>query len=187
MTVLMSQLWLAILAAGVLCWIASAIIHMLLKYHNADYSELPNEAEVSAALGSSSPAPAQYTLPYCADMKQMGEESMQKKFADGPVAMISVMPKGMPPMGKLLGLQLLYFILGSALIAYLASMAIPASSEYMVVFRFVFVAAFIAYGWGQVPFSIWLGQPWSNCVRYFLDALIYAAVSAGVFAWLWPG
>ena len=186
MTVLISQLWLVILVAGVLCWLASALIHMLLKYHNADYSELPNEPEVIAALGAKKPAPALYTLPYCKDMKQMGEESMQKKFAAGPVAMIAVMPNGMPPMGKLLGLQVLFFIIGSALIAYLATLVIPAGSEYMTVFRFAFVAAFLTYGWAQVPYSIWMGQPWSNCFRYFLDALIYAAITAGAFAWLWP-
>lgn len=186
MTVLISQLWLAIILAGVLCWFASALIHMVLKYHNADYAALPNEAQVSAALGANSPAPALYHLPYCSDMKEMGEASMQKKFADGPVAMISVMPNGMPPMGKLLGLQILFFIVSSILIAYLTTLAIPAGSEYMTVFQFVFIAAFLAYGWAQVPYSIWLGQPWSNCLRYFLDAAIYAAISAGTLAWLWP-
>jgi len=48
-------------------------------------------------------------MPHCADMKTMGEESMQKKFAAGPVAMISVTPNGMPPMGKLLTQQILFF------------------------------------------------------------------------------
>jgi len=65
-------------------------------------------------------------------------------------------------------------------------LTIPAGSEYMAVFQFVFIASFLAYGWAQVPYSIWLGQPWSNCLRYFLDAAIYAAISAGTFAWLWP-
>jgi len=115
MTVLMSQLWLAILLTGALCWVASALIHMLFKYHSADYSELPNEPEVSIALGAKSPSPALYTLPHCKDTKQMGEESMQKKFANGPVAMISVLPNGTPPIGKLLSMQFVFFVIGSAL------------------------------------------------------------------------
>ena len=94
---------------------------MLIKYHNSDYSELSNESEVLAALGASKPKPALYTLPHCADMKMMGEESIQKKFNDGPVAMISVLPNGMPPMGKLLGQQVAHFLLGSVLLAYLAT------------------------------------------------------------------
>lgn len=186
MPVSISELWLAILLAGIFCWIASALIHMLIKYHNADYKELSNEGEVSAALGAGSPAPALYTLPHCTDMKEMGEESMQKKFNDGPVAMIAVMPNGMPPMGKLLGQQVLHFLLGSCLIAYLATLSLAGGSEYMSVFRWVFVASFLTYGWAQIPYSIWMGQPWSNCVRFLIDALIYAVVTAGTFAWLWP-
>ena len=63
MTVLISQLWLAILVTGILCWLASSLIHMLLKYHNADYSQLANEAEVSAALGAKRPHPRFTTCP----------------------------------------------------------------------------------------------------------------------------
>lgn len=186
MSVTLSQLWLMVLVAGALCWIASALIHMLFKYHNADYAALPNEADVAATLNKTKLNPAFYSLTFCKDMSEMSQDSMQKKFADGPVAMLTIFPNGMPPMGKLLTQQLLYFILGSALIAYVTSMAIPVAADYMVVFRLVFVVAFLAYVWGQIPHSIWLGIPWSNCLRYALDAVIFASITAGVFAWLWP-
>ncbi|GAA6139117.1 hypothetical protein NBRC116583_28640 [Arenicella sp. 4NH20-0111] len=186
MMVSVTSLWLPILLAGVMCWFASALIHMLIKYHNSDYSELDNEQEVMQALGSRSPKPALYTVPYCADMKDMGSESMQKKFSDGPVAMISILPSGLPAMGKLLSQQVVFFLIGSVMIGVLASMSLVADADYMSVFKLVFLASFLTYGWAQVPYSIWMGQPWSNCVRYLIDALIYAGVTAGVFAWLWP-
>jgi hypothetical protein len=184
MSVSVSELWLIILVAGALCWVASALIHMLLKYHNSDYSQMENESQVSAAMGS--PKPALYTMPYCAEMKEMGEESMQRKFKEGPVAMITVMPNGLPAMGKMLGQQIAFFVVGAALLAYLCTLSLVASADYLQVFRYVFVAAFLTYGWAQIPYSIWMGQPWSNCLRYMIDAVIYAAVSAGTFAWLWP-
>lgn len=186
MTVSLSELWLAILLAGLLCWVASALIHMLIKYHNADYKKLPNEEAVSSALADQSPKPALYTLPHCIDMKAMGEEPMQKKFNDGPVAMIAIMPNGMPPMGKLLSQQILFFILGSFLIGYLASISIATNADFMMVFRQVFIASFLTYGWAQIPYSIWMGQPWANCVRFLIDALIYAVVTASTFSMLWP-
>jgi hypothetical protein len=186
MSVSVTELWLAILLAGLLCWVASALIHMLFKYHNADYKALSNEGTVSAALAHKSHVPALYTLPYCSDMKAMGEEPMQKKFKNGPVAMITIMPKGMPPMGKLLTQQIFFFIFGSFLIGYLASISIAVNTDFMVVFRQVFIASFLTYGWAQIPCSIWMGQPWSNCVRYLLDALIYAVVTATTLAFLWP-
>ncbi|WP_223789950.1 hypothetical protein [Marinicella meishanensis] len=186
MSVTLLQLWLPIVLAGVFCWIASAIIHMVLKYHNADYRPLGNEDQVSDAMRAGDPAPGLYSMPYCHDMKDMAEESMQAKFNQGPVAMVTVMNKGMPPMGKLLGQQILFFIVGCLLMAYVATQALPTGADYLVVFRLVMAVGFLTYGWGLLPFSIWYGHPWSNSMRYLLDALIYAAVAAGTFAWLWP-
>ena len=186
MPISISDLWLAILVSGVLCWIASALVHMLLKYHNSDYKKLSNEDQVSMALGEGSPAPGLYTLPHCIDMKEMAEESMQKKFNDGPVAMITVMPSGMPPMGKLMAQQVIFFIFGSLFVGYLTALSLSSETAYMVVFRHGCVASFLTYFWATIPYSIWMGQPWSNCGRYLLDSLIYSSVTAGAFAWLWP-
>ena len=186
MSVALTELWLPILLGGIFCWIASALFHMVIKHHNADYKPLSNEAEVSAALRAGDPKPALYSMPYCKDMKEMGEEAMVNKFNQGPVAMITVFNKGMPPMGKLMLQQILFFIVGCLLMAYIATLALPAGSDYMAVFRLLMVTGFLTFGWGLIPFSIWYGHPWSNTLRYLIDALIYGAVAAGTFAWLWP-
>ncbi len=186
MSVSLMDLWLVILLAGLFCWIASALIHMLIKYHNADMKELNNEDEVSAVLGSGKHAPGLYHTPHCGDMSNMAKPEVQEKFKKGPIAMITIFPNGMPPMGKLLIQQLLFFILVSIFIAYIASISYPMDTDYMTIFRQVFVVAFVAYGMGEIPYSIWYGHPWSNCIRFLIDALIYAAVTAGTFAWLWP-
>lgn len=186
MSVSIFQLWLPVLLGGVFAWVASSIIHMILKYHNHDYNELDNEPDVAAALRKSHPAPGIYTLPHCSDMKEMGDTSVQQKFNDGPVAMISVFPNGLPPMGKLLILQFLYFILACAFIAYLASVVISAGAEYMQVFQYVATVGFLGFGLANIPYSIWYGHPWAVTARFMLDAAIYALVVAGTFAWLWP-
>jgi hypothetical protein len=46
------SLWLPILLSSVLVFIVSAIVHMVLKYHNKDYTRLPNEDAVRAAIRS---------------------------------------------------------------------------------------------------------------------------------------
>lgn len=187
MSVSLMQLWLPILLTGLFCWIASALIHMVVKYHNADYKKLNNEDEVSAAMRSGNHTPGLYHMPHCADMKDMNTEAMQNKMKQGPIAMIAVFENGLPPMGKLLGQQLLFFLLGSVLLAYVATLTLAAGESYMSVFRLVMVTGFLAFGWANIPYSIWFGHPWGNCVRFLIDALIYAAVAAGTFAWLWPG
>ncbi len=186
MSVSLMQLWLPILLSGLFCWMASAIFHMVIKHHNADYKQLENEDQVAEAMNANKPGPGLYNLPYCIDMKDMNDENMIKKFDRGPVAMIAVFNDGMPPMGKLLMQQILFFILGGVLIAYAATLSLAAGADYLEVFRVVMVTGFLAFGWGLIPFSIWMGHPWSNCIRFLIDALFYGAITAGTFAWLWP-
>ena len=186
MSVSLLELWMPILLGTFLAWIASAVIHMVIKYHNSDYLQLANEDEVMDAVRNGSPKIGVHTMPFCIDMNEMKNESMQQKFAKGPVAMLTVFPNGMPPMGKLVGQQILYFLLGGVIVGYCATLALQPGVDYMVVFRFVAATGFLAFGWAVIPFSIWYGHLWSTTAKYLLDALIYGVIFAGCFAWLWP-
>lgn len=186
MGVSLIDLWMPILLGGVLAWVSSALIHMALKYHNSDYRQLANEDDVAASIGRGSPRPGLHSIPFCVDMAKMNEPAMQEKFATGPVAFVTVFPNGMPAMGKLVGQQMLYFLLGCVLIGWCATLALAPGTAYTNVFGFIAPVAFLAFGWAVVPFSIWFGHPWSTTLKYLLDALIYALIVAGTFAWLWP-
>ncbi len=186
MGVSLVDLWMPILLGGVLAWVASALIHMALRYHNSDYLQLPNEDEVAASIRRGAPKPGLHSIPFCADMGKMGEPEMQAKFTNGPVAFVTIFPSGMPAMGKLIGQQLVYFLIGCVLIGWCATLALPPGTLYMNVFAFVAPVGFLAFGWAVVPFSIWYGHAWSTTLKYLLDALIYGLVVAGCFAWLWP-
>ncbi len=186
MSISIMQLWLPILLGGVFCWIASALIHMLLKYHNADYQKLSNEEQVGEALRDGNITPGFYHMPHCTDMKEMQNEAMQEKFNKGPIAMISVFENGIPKMGKLLVQQFIYFIVACTLIAFVAVLSLEPSADFKVVFHFVAIISFLTFGYAVIPYSIWFGHPWAVSLRYLLDALIYAAVVGATFAWLWP-
>jgi hypothetical protein len=184
MTIL--DLWLPVLLGTILCWIASALIHMALKYHNSDYQELANEDEVRSIVRKGNPSLGVHAVPYCVDMAKMNDEAMQNKFKEGPVAFVTIFENGMPNMGKLVGQQILYFLVGSVLVAYCATLALQPGADYMNVFRIVSAVSFLAFGWAQIPFSIWYGHKWSTSIKYLIDALIYGLLVAGSFAWLWP-
>lgn len=184
--VTIAQLWIPIVGGGLLAWVASGLIHMVVKYHNSDYRQLANEDEVAAALAAGSPEPGLYTIPHCADMSQMNDEAMQRKFTEGPVAFVTVFPKGLPKMGKLMGQQVAHFIVGFAIIGWCATLALQPGAEYMTVFQFVAVVGFLTFGWAQIPMSIWYGHLWSTTFKFLVDAAIYALLAAGLFAWLWP-
>lgn len=182
----LSDLWLPILVSAVLVFIVSAIIHMVLKYHNKDYTPLPNEEAVRAAIRAGNPGPAQYVIPYCSDMKDMEKPEMKQKYAEGPVAVINLLRPGRPNMGKYLSQWFLFLLVVSFFIGYVASHSLARDARYLQVFRIVGAVGFLVYGLGQFPAAIWMGKPWRIAFKDMVDGLVYGLVTAGTFGWLWP-
>jgi hypothetical protein len=182
----LGSLWLPVLLSAVLVFIVSALVHMVLKYHNSDYTRIPNEDALRSALRAASPPPAQYIIPYCPEMKEMETPEMKQKFTEGPVAVVNVMRPGVPSMGRPLTYWFLFSLTVSFFIAYIASHVIPAGTPYLQVFRIVGAIGFLAYGAATVPPSIWMGKPWKITWKEMFDGLLYGLVTAGTFGWLWP-
>jgi hypothetical protein len=182
----LSQLWLPILLSAVAVFLASSLIHMVVKWHASDYRALPNEDEVRAAVRKGSPAPGQYVLPHCADMKDMQTPAMLQKYQEGPVAMVVISPNGVPGIGASLAKWFVFSVVVAFMAAYLASRTMAPGTHYLQVFRVVGAVSFLAYGFGNVPQAIWMGKPWSIVLKDLADALIYGLLSGGVFGWLWP-
>lgn len=180
------SLWLPICLSAVLVFLASSLIHMVFKWHNSDYRALPNEDEVREALRKGTPAPGQYVLPYCPDMKEMNAPAMQKKFEEGPVAMLYLKAPGQPKMGPALGGWFLFNLVIAFVVAYVTSRTLPVQAHYLQVFRVAGTVAFLAYAGNAAQASIWMGKPWRSAAKEILDGLIYGLVTAGTFGWLWP-
>jgi len=166
------SLWLPILISAVFVWIASALIWTILPNHKKDYEELPDEEAARNALTPQNIKPGQYVIPYVKDMKQMKEQDTQKKFEEGPVAYITIVPRGIPKMGKNMIMSLIYYIIVGIFIAYLASRFMAAGTEYLTVFRLTGTVAFVSYGMGIFMDTIWFGRPWSTTFKLVFDALI---------------
>lgn len=181
------SLWLPILVAAVLVFVVSSIIHMVLKYHWTDWAPVPEEDAVMAELRRVGLTPGNYTLPHASSMAAMKEEAYVEKRTKGPAAMITVVPSGMGGMGKQMTLWFLYSLVVGIFAAYVAGRALEPGADYLEVFRFTGTAAFLAYAVGGWQESIWWGRKWSNTLKNTIDGLIYAAVTAGAFGWLWPG
>jgi hypothetical protein len=180
------SLWLPVVVAAVAVWIVSAILHMALKYHMADYKKLPDEETVAGALRKESLAPGYYFLPYAMG-SSMKDPAVIKRFQDGPVAFLTVLRNGPPAFGKSLVQWLLLCFLVSFVIAYVARHTLTPATDGMTVLRVTGTIAFLGYGFGYFQDSIWRGMPWSNTWRGIADALVYAIVTGLIFRWLWPG
>jgi len=182
----LTQLWLPILLSAICVFVASSLIHMVLKWHASDYRSLSNEDEVRAAIRKASPTPGQYVLPHCSDMKDMGKPEMMDKYKEGPVGFLVINPNGPPAMGAALGKWFAFTVLVAFSAAYLASRTLAPGTHYLQVFRVVGAVSFLTYGFGSIQMGIWMGKPWSSVIKDLADALIYGMLSAGVFGWLWP-
>jgi hypothetical protein len=180
------QLWLPILVAAVAVFVASSLVHMVLRWHVSDYRQLPNEDDVRAVVRAGAPGPGQYFVPYCADPKEMGKPEMIAKFREGPVGMLVLRPLGPPTMGKALGLWFGLNLLVAILAGYLACYTLAAGSSFPQIFRVVGLFAFVAYAGGPLQQAVWMGKPWASAGKEVGDALIYGVVTGLAFGWLWP-
>lgn len=180
------SLWIPVVVSAVVVFVASSILHMVLKYHRADYKRLPSEDAVRDALGRADLAPGLYMTPFCDNMKELEQPAMKAKFEKGPVAIITMRPKGMTSMGKYLGLWFGFTVLVSFTAAYVARYTLHPGEAAMRVAQIVGAVAFAGYGLSQITDSIWKSQPWSNTARALMDALIYALLTGATFSLLWP-
>jgi hypothetical protein len=181
----LTALWLPIILSAVIVFVASSIMHVLLKYHEGDCQRLPDEDKLLAALRAAGLSRGLYMFPY-GSHKEMKSPAMQEKCKQGPVGMMTVFPSGPPAMPKFLGMWFVYCLVIGFFTAYLTGRTVPPGVNYLVVFRVAGTAAFMAYGLGQFSNGIWKGQPWSMTIKEVVDGLVYGLLTAGTFGWLWP-
>jgi hypothetical protein len=180
------SLWLPGVVSAIAVFFLSSIVHMVLKYHRADYGKLADEEAVAEGLRKGAPGPGLYMLPYCSDMAQMKDPAFLKRFEEGPVGIVTVMRNGRPNLGKNLSQWFLFCLLVSFVTAYIARHTLSYSSNGLAVLRLTATIAFVGYGFGYFQDSIWKAIPWSNSLRGLLDALLYGLATGFVFRLLWP-
>ncbi len=181
----LASLWLPIVLSAVIVFVASSIMHMLLKYHQGDYRKLPEEENVRAALRTAGVTRGLYMFPFCKH-EEMKSPEMAEKWKQGPNGILNIMAPGMPQMPKFLGQWFGYCLLLNFFVAYLAAHTMEAGTPYLQVFRVVGTAGFIGYGLGIISNGIWKGVPWSMVIKEVIDGLVYGLLTAGTFGWLWP-
>ena len=180
------SLWLPILSSSVLVFVVSSIIHMASPWHKSDYPKLANQDQVMDALRPLAVPPGDYFIPRPSDREDMASPAFADKMKRGPVMVFTVMPSGPMSMGRNLGLWLVYLVVVGLFAAYVAGLALPAGAGSVRVMKFTGVTAFVGYSAALWQMSIWYRRAWSSTVKATVDGLVYALLTAGTFAWLWP-
>ncbi len=182
----LSLLWLPILLSSVVVFIASSIIHMAMPWHKNEYPGVPDEDKTMDALRQLAIPPGDYMVPRAMGTKEMRSPEFLEKLKKGPSLVLTVLPSGPPQMAKSLVQWFLYSVVVGIFAAYVAGRARPPGTEYLQVFRFAGVTAFLAYSGALWQMSIWYRRAWSTTIKSTIDGLVYGLLTAGVFGWLWP-
>ena len=187
MIIPITTLWLPILIGSILVFVTSSLIHMLLPYHRSDHRQLPDEDRAMEALRGLGIPPGDYVVPHAGGPEGMRSEAFRAKVEKGPLATITVMPShAFSSMGPQLVQWFAYSLLVGIVAAYLAGRILEPGADYLMVFRVTGTVAFAAYAMALMQQSIWYYKNWSATLKSMFDGLVYAALTAGAFGWLWP-
>lgn len=182
----LASLWLPILVAAVIVFLASSVIHMVLPWHKGDYPQMPREQEFRDAVRPLAIPPGDYMVPRAQSMDEVKTDAFRGKQREGPNVIMTVLPNGELGMGGSLAGWFVYLLVIALFGAYIAGRALPPATDYMRVFQIVGATTFIGIAGGLWQMSIWYRRAWSITLKSTVDALIYGALMAGVFGWLWP-
>lgn len=181
------SLWLPIVLAAVLAFVASSVIHMFLGYHKNDFGKLPGEDTALNALAPLEIPPGDYVMPHAGSPDAMKSPEYKAKVERGPAAFLTVMdPKRLFNMGSQFGQWFAYLLLVGVVTAYVAGRTLSPGAEYLSVFRLTGTVAFACYAMSLPQRAIWYHTSWSSTLKSMFDGLIYALLTAGTFGWLWP-
>ena len=175
-----------IVLSGVIVFVASSLVHMVLGYHKADFKTLPAEDDVMAALQKFNLPPGDYMVPRPPSMEAMKSPEFKAKHEKGPVMIATVIKPGPLTMGPQLIQWFVFCCIVSAFTAFVTGGAHAPGTAYMPVFRTAACAAFMGYALAYWPMRIWYQRSMGTTVRNTIDGLIYGLLTAGVFGWLWP-
>ena len=182
----MSQLWIPILLSAVAVFVASSVIHMASPWHKSDYPRMRDEDAVMDALRPLAIPPGDYFFPRPASMAEMRSPQFVERMGRGPVVLMTVMPNGITPMAGIFVRWFVYLVVVSSIAALVASAGLSARADPRHVFHQITLVAFSGYALALWQLSIWYRRAWAITIKATVDALIYAGITGGVFAWCWP-
>ena len=180
-----TELWLAILLASVACFILSSLAWTVLPHHNNDYKQLPDFDGFVESMKAHGIEPGLYLFPYCDDQKAMRTAEFQEVYAKGPWGTLNLWP-ARPNMGRNLVVTFLYFLIVSAVIAYVGFESLGAGAPSRQVFQIVSTVGVLAYCASGLLGTIWFSVPLRNLITNVVDGIAYGLATGAIFAWLWP-
>ncbi len=184
----LSDLWLPILTSGIVVFVLSWAMWMVMPHHRADWFALPEEdALIEALRAQGVRGPGQFSFPHYEGPETARDPAWIAKMKEGPAGFMVLRKPGPPTMGKSLGIHFAFCLVVSLFTAYVAAHSLEAGADGASVFRIAGTTALLAYAAGNVPYATWFGFSWRSTWMHVLDGVVYGLATGAVFAWLRGG
>lgn len=180
------DLWLPILLSAVFVFIASAIAWMAIpQWHQPDVKVLPDEKAFVDDLKKHALAPGRYMWPNCGSTEEWKSDEFKARIQSGPWGTI-VIPRAAPVFPRNLLVTFALFLGVSTIVGFLASRAFDGSEAYFEIFTFCGLASALTYCSMGLPNAVFMMDPLRGMLTCFVDGVVFALLTAGTFAGLWP-
>ncbi|HWB18999.1 MAG TPA: hypothetical protein VG711_01770 [Phycisphaerales bacterium] len=184
--VALTSLWLPILVSAVAAFVIGSAMWMM-PHHKGDSKVLPDEDGVRSALGKFGLARGVYFFPHMSSLDGKSKEERAEMMRRGPAGMLHIFESNMfAKMGRNMALILVYYVVVSAVVAYVASETLPGGTGFMRVWQIAGTVGVAAYCFAGIPYAICFSTPARNIVSAFVDGVVMGLATGAVFAWLWP-
>lgn len=179
------ELWLAILIATIAVFFASSIMWMLLPHHHKDIQFLDEkESGYIDAIKSLDLKPGLYMYPGC-DHKDMKNKEVLERWNAGPWGVLTVY-QGKPNFMMNLLKTFLAFLMITVFVAYITGIGVEPGADYLHVFRVAGATAVLGHCMGGLCGAFFQGKPTRFIITDFIDGVVYALITAGIIASMWP-
>jgi hypothetical protein len=181
-----TELWLPILVSSVLIFLVSSVIHMVTPWHKGDHRTVPNEDGVMQALRPFGLAPGDYMMPRPSSMADMRSPAFLEKVDKGPKIVMTVLPRGPMSMTTNLIGWFAYLLVIATIAGGLDALVLRRGADYHDVFHVTLIVSALGYSAALWQMTIWYSRSLVTTLKSTIDGLIYAAITAGAFAYFWP-
>jgi len=179
-----TQLILPAVCAGGAVFIVSAIIWMLVGWHNKDIQPLPDEDGFVKSLGEHGLKPGLYMWPNCADRSEHGGEAFKAKWKAGPWGTINILGGQPNFLRNLIGTLMINLVVAYAVAVSIGLVlgGVELASGVLVTCSMcqIFVLALLlgaaVYCLGGLGNDLFLGKQGRFIGTSILDGLIFAGV-----------
>lgn len=181
----LAQLWLPLLIASVVVFFASAMMWMVLPHHKKDILFIgEGESNYLDTLKKLNLKAGFYMYPGC-EQSDLKTDEGKARWDAGPWGTLTV-SSCKPNFGMNLLKTFIVYSIITVFVAYITGLSVPAGSDYMHVFRVAGTTAILGHCMGGLVNDFFLGKPARFIATCFFDSLVYALITAGIFASMWP-